>query len=565
MARPILPGSKLAEIWGSLRRYPAVQVLAWSPIPPENSLSNVVTGQAGAPLDLTPFLESIDYTENIGFENGDDPSVPQAEFRFRRNPQAGAFRMGWVADGVIVQILQGDRRVEPNEWLPIFTGTFRGRPGDNPGTRADESEGFAATAYGREERFLNLDITTEAFPGPVDVGHIAYTIAWKHMGLGQDEILFGNQGFESQHLTNQLVEINALQALYECLFPVGKKPKFDGSGKLVSVDVNLDKPSSRIYSAGNLMVERRIANPNDVEVNNQVVLKGLSHILTKVIQEPQVLVSANRTAGFFESNVSDSVYYSDDHSQRALDTYVVTKKKIKFSSMEWEEVDEFHGRLKIDTHQLRNARVIIFTTWLATQLAVTTLDLLIQSGVNGNTVIVTPSGPTTIAIWRSILNIISQVAMAGLLWAMQFIGTGVYEVWGKPFEYVYQELVSDNRLTGLDAEELRKAEFRNDFVSTIEALDELGEQHLRREMLKNQLYQVEVLDDPLLEVDDVIELADGARYYVVSAAKKIQRGGKAGMTLTCWKIHHNVVVPSAEQLVRTGYGYNYAEMYGVGL
>ena len=564
MSRPLLPGSVLHEIWGSLKRYPAVRVLVWNPI--RVSINEIAAGTVTEPpIDLTSFLEQVEFSENVGFENGDDPSVPQATLRFRRNPHAGIFRAGWLADGVIVRVLQGDRRVQDTDWVPIFTGTFRGRPGDNPGTRADESEGFEATAFGREERYLNLEITTEPFEGPVDVGHIAYTIAWKHMGLGQDEILFGNQGYESQHLTNQLVEINALQALYECLFPVGKKPKFDGSGRLVAVDIDLDKPASRIYSGGNFMVERRIAAPNDVEVNNQVVVKGLSHELTRVIQEAQVLVTANRTAGFFESSVNDSVYYSDDHSQRAQDTYISTKKKIKFSDMDWTEVDEFHGKLEIDTHQLRNARIIIFATWLALEISVAAIDYFFQGGDLAATVLSIFGVTITVATLRLILKNLANIAMAGLLWAMQFIGTGVYEVWGKPFEYVYQEIVSDNRLTGLDPEELRKAEYRNDFVSTMEKLDELGAEHLRREMLKNQLYDIQILDDPLLEVDDVVELRDGSRYYVVSVKKTIQRGGRSTMALVCWKIHQNVVVPSAEQLALTGYGYNYGLDYGTGL
>lgn len=561
--RSILPGSRLAAIWGSLRRHPGFRVQVWNPL--RTTINEVASGTAqDPPLELTPYVDSVDFEENIGFENGDDPSVTSCTLRFRRNPTVGTMRMGLIADGVIVRVLQGDDRVEKNDWLPIFTGTFRGRPGDNPGTRSDESEGFAATAYGREERFLNLEITTEAFTGPVDVGAIAHTIAWKHMGLGQDEILFGSQGKDSKHVTNQIVETNALEGIYQCLFPVGKKPKFDNLGRLSAVDVDLDKPAARIYSAGNLMVERRIAVPNDVEVANQVVLKGLNHVLTRIVQEPQVLVTLTRTCGFFESEVDDVVFYSDDHTQRAQDTYLVPKKKITWSDAEWAERDEFSGRLQIDTHYLRNARVIIFATWLGLQLAVTALDLIMQLGVSGATPILTPQGPSTLALWRSILDTISKVALAALIWAMQFVGTGIYEVWGKPFEYVYAELVSDNRLTGLDPEELRKAEYRNDFVSTMEDLDRLGKVHLRRETLKNQVYELEVMDDPLLEVDDVIELADKCRYYVVSVRKTLRHGAKPTMTLTAWKVFAPPFMSGVER-VRRGYGYNYGLEYGVGL
>ncbi len=555
MSRPVLAGSRLNEIWGSLRRFPTVQLLVWDPL--RTTLGDIASGTAqDPPIDLSPWLERIEYEENTGFENGNDPSIPRATFQFRRNPKLGEFRRGWIEDGVIYQLRQGDVRVSQADWLPIMTGTFRGRPGDNPGTRADHTEGFQAVGFGREERFLNLDVTTDSFPGPVDVGHIAYTVAWKHMGLGQNEIRFGNQGKDARHTTNQLVEINALQALYECLFPVGKKPRFNGLGQLVAVDVDLDKPATRIFSEGNILVESQAASPNDIEVANQVILRGLDHNLTRVIQEAQLLTEFDVTTGFFDSSFNRPIYYSQDHTQRAQDTYLVQKKKIRWSNGAWTQVDEFHGRLRIDTRYLRNVRAIIFGTYLALQLAIATLDLIAQQ---------TGVGEFT-AILRYALQIASQLALAALLWSMNFIGNGHYEVWGKPFEYVYQELVSDNRLVGLDPDELRKFEYRNDFVSTIEELDALGAQRLRREILKNQLYEISILDDPRLEVDDVIETEDGNRYYIVALRKTIQRGGKATLSLTCWKVFDDVLSPAkAAARFTSGYGFNYANHYGEGL
>ena len=551
MARNLLSGTRLNEIWGSLSRQPAYRVLVWNPL--QASIGEVVTGSAEvSPVDLTPFVDSVELTENIGFENFDDPSIPSAAFRFRRNAFHGQMRRGLIADGVIVRVFHGDRRVHPDDWLCVFTGTFRGRPGDNPGTRADESEGFAATAYGREERYLNQNVTTDQFPGPVDTGHIAYTVAWKHMGLGQDEILFGNQGFESRHITNQLVEMNALEAIYQCLFPVGKKPKFDALGRLTAVDVDLDKPASRIYSAGNMMVERRIAAPNDVEVANQVLIKGLSHILTKSVQEAQRLTSANRTTGFFEESVNDDVWFSDDKTQRAQNTFLVQKKKIRWSSADYTQVDEFHGSLEIDTHYLRNVRAILFGFWLVMEIIVAVLDYY--------TAVVTD---LIVLALMLVLRLLKAAALAALIWAMNYIGTGVYEVYGEPYEYVYQEVISDSRMTGLDPEELRKVEYRNDFVSTFEVLDALGAQHLRRETVKNQLHEFGLVDDPLLEVDDVIELADGCRYYVVSIRKTLKRGGEPIMHVSCWKVFEDVLATAGS--IRDGYGFNYARLYGEGL
>lgn len=123
---------------------------------------------------------------------------------------------------------------------------------------------------------------------------------------------------------------------------------------------------------------------------------------------------------------------------------------------------------------------------------------------------------------------------------MNFIGRGRYEVHGKPFEYVYRELISQHELIGLLPEEIRRLELRNDFISTMDALDAACAERLRRELLKNQLYSIEVLADPLLEVDDVIETANGDRFYIVSLSRTISRGAKPTMNLSCWKVEDSI-------------------------
>ncbi len=533
MTRALLPGSRLNAISGSLDRYPAFQVLIWDP----NcvTINQVATGSVPPSRDISDFVDSVFLNENIGWENGDDPSTTSATITFRRHPDVGTFRRGLIEDGVIVQVRQGDIRIRRDEWIPVFTGTFRGRPGDDPGTRSGPREGLQASAFGREERYLNLSVTSREFDKGTDVGEAAAAIAQRHMGLGQDEILFGSQGFTMKHSINQLVEINALQALWELAFTVFKKPKFDSQGRLVLVDVRLDKPAARIYSAGDVLIESSVADPNDVEVANDVIITGLSDVMTKVTQARQILTEFEVVTGFFDSSFAERKYYSLDRSQRAEETRIETLHKIKWSDATWTEQDEFHGIVDIDTRFLRNARVIIFTTYLATQIAIALIDLLIDEG--GPPVANTPVPPTgTLATLRFALEVLSLAALAGLLFAMQFIGRGSYQVTGIPFEFVFQELISESKIVGLQIEEERKAEFRNDFLSTMDDLDAHSRERLKRELVKNQLFTIILLDDLLLEVDDVIEFANGDRFYIVTITKELRRGARPTMTITAWKV-----------------------------
>ncbi len=533
--RYLAPGSRLDAIFGSLDRTPDFAVLLWNPH--RVTLSEVVRGVAmDPPLDVTAFVESVELSENIGFENADDPAVPQATFTFRRNPNSGInLRRGMVEDGVIVRILQGDRRVAREDWVAVFTGTFRGRPGDNPGTRSNRSEGMSATAYGREERFLNLQVTTSAFPRGTDLGDIAYAIASDHMGLAREEVLIGTQGFQSRHESNQLVEEPALSALWHCLFPVGKKPKFDGLGRLVAADARLDKPAVRVYSAGDPLVVSNVAAPTDVEVNNSVALTGLASDLSKVMQEVQMLVELSVVTGFFDRRYHEDVFYSDDRSQRAEGTYLVEKNPISWSKGEWSEEDEFHGRLSLDTRYLANVRMILFASFLAVQIAVAAIDYYFHEGGIASNVVNWITGGT-IGTVRLILQVLSIGTLVGLLWSMSYIGRGVYQVWGRPFEYCYQELMSRHQLVGLAPEEVRELELRNDFLSTMADLDAACFERLRRELVKNQVHEMTVLDDPVLEVDDVVETAAGDRFYVTSIRKTLRRGAAPTMDVSALKV-----------------------------
>ncbi len=541
MSRELLAGSVLNEIAGSTERWPDWRVVVHNPR--QTTFNQVADGSVRVPpLDISAYVEIVRYRQNVGFENSNNPTLTMATFRFHRNPITSEnLRRGLIENGVIVQIFQGDLRVKREDYQLVFTGTFRGTPGDDPGTPAQLTEGMEASAYGREQRFLEMPpITTDVFPADTDVGQIALAVATKAMGLGQDEIRFGAQGFRVRHVSNQVVETNCLDALWQILFCVGKKPSFDAQGRLVAVDVSLDKPAARIFSAGDVTVESRQAQPNDVETNNLVHLQGLSSILSKAKQSTQLLESIDVVTGFFDELYKKSIYYSQDRTQRAEDTYATARKRIWFSAHEWTEKDEFHGVLSIDTHYLFYARATIFALYLATELAIASIDYFFQadSGVTGliTSFVTATAAEDTLATERLALKIASQVALAGLLWSMNFIGRGTYEIFGDPFEFIYQVLETKAKLPGLSIDEIRTAEFRNDFLSTMDELDARAKELLRRELVKNQLYQISLMDDPLLEVDDVIELSSGERFYILTIDKTLQRNQKATMTLSCWKI-----------------------------
>lgn len=535
MSRTIAPGTVLHAISGSLTRKPACLIDVWNPR--RVSISDIVDGSVSEPpIELSAFCTGVTITENIGHENADDPSPTRAEFSFVSAPNSGInLRPGFIDDGVIVRVRAGDRRVSPADWPVVFTGHFRGRPGVDAGTRADRSQGMTAIAYGREAEYLEQIISTESHAGPVDTGVIANDVARNHMGLRQAEIAFGMLGFVSFHQVNQVVEENALTALWHLMFPAGKKPKFNALGQLVAVDVDLEKPAVVVLSAGDFVIRARRAAPNDEEVKNSVLLTGLSHILEKSRQQSQMLTEVMPTTGHFDSEFKERLQYSADGTQRAEDTFLITKKRIKFSDADWEPKDEFSGTIEIDTHYLRNVQAIIFVSWLALQIYVAVIDLFFQEGgVVAD--IVNLFGASTPATTRFVYQVLSQTTFALLIWSMNFIGRGRYQVHGKTFEYVYQALESRCQLVGLLPHQVREAVYRNDLLSKIEDLDARARALLKRELVKNQVHEFELLDNPGINVDDVFETFAGDRFYVRTVQREYRRGGAAMMRLSAWKV-----------------------------
>lgn len=570
MARAIVPGSKMNEIAGSTDRFPDHKVEVWNPN--EATIAEVATGAVDvAAVDISAFVESVSYVENSGFENADNPQMTRLGMNLRRNPQTGRnLRRGLVADGVIVRVWQGDIRVQKSDWVTIFTGIFRGTPGDNEGTRATLTEGITAIAFGREEQFLNEETTTAKYPTQeaidaaeaagdpfpfMDLGELAVVIASKHMGLGQDEILFGSSGFTSKHIVAQIGLLPALQGIYECMFPVGFKPRFDGFGRLTAIDTDLDKPAVRIYEGGNFLVKSRVAAPNEIDVNTRVIVKGLSKDKTKVGPDTEkMIVEVETTIGYFDWRYSETIWYSDDHTLTVDFTRLSNKTSHAFpQGTFWGNPtfdpditgnDAFkNGTLRIETPFLYGLRLLLTATWVLAEGIAVAMQF---AGAD--------TGDVVWLEWKLLAN----AAMLLVIATMQYLGRFRVQVMGKPFEYVFLQLMSQAEVQGIAPENHRTAEFRNDFISDIATLDLRARDLLRREIAKDQIFSIELLDDPFLEVDDIIELApdegftQGDRFYITSIEKTLRRGSEPTMRLRAWKISDGVLRETIEPLELAG-------------
>lgn len=535
-------------------RAPAHRVLIWNPN--RCDIHDVVLGSPGSPAyDVTPFVVSIGFNENIVFENNDDAIASSLQLDVVYDENAEPVQMTervWV-DGAPIRVFQGDVRIAVDDWVPIFTGVVRGVPSTEEFTRDGRQQMIRVTCVDRAEKYLNTLVTARAYDKGVDVGDAVIETAIEHMQLDRREIKIGVQGYPIGHKQSQLVDIEVLNGIAQMLFVVGKKPRFDSDGFLVAADTDLDKPPARSYDTRDFAISI-VRNPLTTPANNSVRLLGLDNELTSVIEQNKRLAHGSITAGYFEDGVRDKIHFSENNGlegggRRARDTFL-NKEKISSigdfvgENLEWTpKLEEdgftcFGGEISFDTGFSPLVRAVLANDWLATMIAAQILRSQASQQAAASTVF---NAAATVAATEAlneaaqfVENVANALLIAQLL-LMTEIGRVYWEVHGKPFANVYQQIQATSQLGGILTEDIKEIQLRNDWLFEIEYMTGIAKNLLKRELIKGWSYSIEMIDDPLVETDDVIEV-DGMKFYIVSIKKKLARPGDGKMQLTAWRL-----------------------------
>lgn len=524
-------------------RNPGFAVYIWNPN--RTSLSDVVLGRAESPrYDITPWVISIGLRENIPFENEQDSIVSTAKMEIQYDPKSLPIQMTekTLLDGTPVRIYQGDNRIPIEEWVCVFTGFFQGNPAvTEEGRGKNLQRKVSVTAVDRAAAYVNNVVTAYSYEYGEDIGRSAVETAVQFMGLMRREIRIGYQGYSIGHEQSQLVDMEVMSGIYQMLFCVGKKPRFDSLGYLVAADADLDKPAARVHASKELIVKITRMQVTQA-INNSVRLLGLDNELTRVIERERRLAHGEITSGFFESEIEYPVYFSEDKGEetggrKAIDTWLSRDKVHSVAGSDmgqegyWAPLTlpdgetTFGGIITFDTGGVPELRVALIATWL-TLRTVQLLDALFDflTGVIGDIVFA--------AIW-----VLEATTLLAILHALTTLGRLSWEVSGKPIQLVYQQLCATAQLYNLLTQDIREKEFRNDWIYDINVLQARAKEMLKRELVKAWVYEIEMIDDPLLDVDDIIEI-DGKQFYITSINKKISRAPSlsATMTITAWRV-----------------------------
>ncbi len=378
-----------------------------------------------------------------------------------------------------------------------------------------------ATPAWREARRV-----TDVYGVSTTINHIVTQIAYG-LGLSDEEIALPNIPLQVVHSNIQLADLPPWQMLEVTMRPAGFEPGVNARGQLRAINRDTRRPADIVLDNERLI---SVTGSKDKPAVSEVQIKWLDPKLWEVAQQDQKLDQATITAGFFQLRQTKDVQFGADGTQRARDTRLVIKQSANSGLLpvcdeDYRQRSDTRGKITLET-----------TFWVPTLATVCMLqkylthitpDTLEAEGpvVKGWAYV----GMGTLLFGRTIpIGREKQYwADALLLLTMMSIGTGVYEIWGTPYDYVHARNSTTAYNPRAKPWETNVMEIENDFV-----MDESGAQAFAiRELVRSaheaSSYNVRIVDDPRIERGDILELNDGSRLYVTDYSRDLTQGAAA--------------------------------------
>lgn len=534
MALDGVKGTLLERVFLSVDRHPSYRVVIWNPR--SDTVQDVVLDRwTGMSYEISQWVSRVKVSQNQVFENSEDSVSSFAEIEVvwdEENPigpNGIPITEKIFQDGTPIRVYEGDRRVDPNDWIPVFTGSIRGAASAEVAKRGERKISFSA--FGRAQAFQTQNIVGLSFDYDTDLGDAAKQLAMSEMALEPEEIRFGRFGFQTKHKANTLTQIPKVQGLWELMRPVSRKPYFNARGELVSHVTTFDRSPVYVFDKSPVVVSV-IRDQFLGNTTNSYSVTGLDYRLTEIVSSVQKLGDVTVTTGYFDSGYRKEFFFSDDRRRRVKDSFIVVDEKPPFGSdADWEQIDEFHGKLTLDTGYAPWVAGLAATIWASLAVLEAILD-----GIED------PSGFVKVVLFITRMTMAAYMLL--LLQTMQLLGRWEIEIHGKPFENVYQEIRSIAALKGVPTADQIEQEATIHWLSDIDSVASMAKDLLKRELVKSHSYTITMMSNPIIEVDDIVAIRDEANglpnfsyFYVNSIDRQYQRGPLTDvMTLRAWHI-----------------------------
>jgi hypothetical protein len=366
-----------------------------------------------------------------------------------------------------------------------------------------------ASPLWRETRRL-----TDIYPVSTPLDYIARQIC-RGIGVADAEIGPLNIPGYTVHSNTQLADLPPWQMLTVLMQPSGLEPYVDALGRLKSISRDTTRAAD-VELADNTRLLSVNGSKSRAPVT-EVKIKWLDPNLKEVSQVDRVLDKVTMTAGFFKLKIERDVTFSQDGSQRARDTHMVVRQSANAGLLP--VCSEDYSPKSITGGQI----VLRTSAWVpglaTTAIAAKLLAHKIPDGVLGG--ITVPQG-----------RLVEGAADVAIMVTMMSIGTGVYEIWGTPYDMVHARNTTTAYGKTVKDWEVNVSEIENDFVMNQEQSEGFAVRELTYSYRAASSYNISIVDDPRIERGDIISLKDGSRVYVTDYARDLSHGSPAKLDIT---------------------------------
>lgn len=350
---------------------------------------------------------------------------------------------------------------------------------------------------------------SEIYPVATPLTEIGRDIAHA-VGLDDTEIDFGETTVYTPHSSVQLADLTAWEMLEKLTHPLGVEPFVSARGVLTVISRDTTRPADIILPTDRLI---SVTASRSKQPITAVRIKWLDPHFTKVYQQDQVLGNATITAGFFRANQNQKVYFSQDRTQEAEDSYLVIKQSC--NTYGW--LEPFYESYKQESKRHGNINILLPSWWQGLILAITAGILYTSSIPDG------VAGAETVPTGR----IVHGTLLTSILILLSSVGTGVYEVWGTPYDYVHAKNTTEAFDQNAPEWLMNEIEIENDFIMNEPMAQAYAVRELLYQAKSSSSFNVTIVDDPRVEPGDILQLPDGSRLYVTNYRRDLSHGSPA--------------------------------------
>ncbi len=551
MARANLLGTTLDTIILKGTRQPAYKILLFDRFR-DSDTDIVLNRYKQNPIDITSHIKQVAITENHEMLS-DSATLTIANDTY--TDLHALFFNAWV------KVYIGDLEIDENEYPIMFSGIIRGQPGK--AYQRGGSNTVSVPAYSRACLYGNTNTVSEGkyeapntptgdvnphYTGakPYNLGEIAVDILMDNewgMGLDRAEVLFNTITSTDIAIQDeitkalQVVDENLITAINLILFPVGRLFGFNSEAKAVARDTSLTKPVTRVFKDNTLFQTIDIPQ-NTSNFANSVTIVGLDDTVSEVLYELQKLGAVQGTLGFFQSTFKELFTYSEDSSG--------TRFRCDFSTVSFRNWTGGQGAFfgASSGYSVMLQERDDYSCWVKITNDGTILAYLIVLAVVYLGLVLAAEGFGVFGFWSgglsdtvaAALRIAAAIVLLMGLSMMQEIGNFSVDIWGKPYELVYKELEAEARLMEFTEQEKSEITLDNKIFSDITVMQARAKVELHKEVAKHATRSINMVDDLILECGDIIEDANGWRYYILSISRSYARGEASMMTVDCYRI-----------------------------